>query len=88
MQYPAAACKLIENDYVFSFREKFGPGFMFALAVGISHLVQSTHAGADYGLPLRLLKFFECKMTHSTPIHFSKRLLMQPKSGYSLQGLS
>ena len=42
-----------------SFREKFGPGFMFAaLAVGISHLVQSTRAGADYGLTLGLLIIF------------------------------
>ena len=42
-----------------SFRDKFGPGMMFAaLAVGISHLVQSTRAGADYGLTLGLLIIF------------------------------
>jgi Mn2+/Fe2+ NRAMP family transporter len=42
-----------------TFREKFGPGLMFAaLAVGISHLVQSTRAGADYGLTLGLLIIF------------------------------
>jgi Mn2+/Fe2+ NRAMP family transporter len=39
-----------------SFRDKLGPGLMFgAVAVGISHLVQSTRAGADYGLTLGLL---------------------------------
>ncbi len=33
--------------------EKFGPGMLFAAAcVGTSHLVQSTRAGADYGLLL------------------------------------
>ncbi len=32
---------------------KFGPGFLFAgAAIGVSHLVQSTRAGADYGLGL------------------------------------
>jgi len=40
-------------------RDKFGPGLMFAaIAVGISHLVQSTRAGADYGLTLGLLLIF------------------------------
>ncbi len=34
----------------------FGPGILFAAAaVGVSHLVQSTRAGADYGLSLLLL---------------------------------
>ena len=42
-----------------SLRDKFGPGLMFAaVAVGISHLVQSTRAGADYGLTLGLLIIF------------------------------
>ena len=32
---------------------KFGPGFLFAgAAIGVSHLVQSTRAGADFGLGL------------------------------------
>jgi len=35
------------------FLEKFGPGFLFAgAAIGVSHLVQSTRAGADFGLGL------------------------------------
>jgi len=42
-----------------SLRDKFGPGLMFAaVAVGISHLVQSTRAGADYGLTLGILIIF------------------------------
>lgn len=36
-----------------SILRKFGPGLLFAgAAVGVSHLVQSTRAGADYGLGL------------------------------------
>ncbi len=35
------------------FLEKFGPGFLFAgAAIGVSHLVQSTRAGADFGFGL------------------------------------
>ena len=35
------------------FLKKFGPGFLFAgAAIGVSHLVQSTRAGADFGLGL------------------------------------
>jgi Mn2+/Fe2+ NRAMP family transporter len=33
--------------------QKFGPGFLFAgAAIGVSHLVQSTRAGADFGFGL------------------------------------
>jgi len=33
--------------------QKFGPGFLFAgAAIGVSHLVQSTRAGADFGMGL------------------------------------
>lgn len=36
-----------------SFLSKLGPGILFAsTAIGVSHLVQSTRAGADYGLTL------------------------------------
>lgn len=35
------------------FLKKFGPGFLFAgAAIGVSHLVQSTRAGADFGIGL------------------------------------
>ena len=35
------------------FLKKLGPGLLFAgAAIGVSHLVQSTRAGADYGLGL------------------------------------
>ncbi len=41
------------NSYLKSVSEKMGPGMLFAAAcVGTSHLVQSTRAGADYGLLL------------------------------------
>ena len=33
--------------------QKLGPGLLFAgAAIGVSHLVQSTRAGADFGLGL------------------------------------
>ena len=33
--------------------KKLGPGLLFAgAAIGVSHLVQSTRAGADYGFTL------------------------------------
>ena len=33
--------------------QKFGPGIIFAsTAIGVSHLVQSTRAGAEYGFTL------------------------------------
>ena len=36
-----------------SFFQKLGPGFLFAgAAIGVSHLVQSTRAGADFGFGL------------------------------------
>jgi Mn2+/Fe2+ NRAMP family transporter len=36
-----------------SLLKKFGPGFLFAgAAIGVSHLVQSTRAGADFGFGL------------------------------------
>ncbi|MCB9599619.1 MAG: divalent metal cation transporter [Sandaracinus sp.] len=39
-----------------SFRHAIGPGILFAgAAVGVSHLVQSTRAGASYGLSLVLV---------------------------------
>ena len=37
-------------------RDRLGPGLLFAAAaVGTSHLVQSTRAGAAYGLTLGIL---------------------------------
>ncbi|QUC63909.1 divalent metal cation transporter [Nitrosopumilus sp. K4] len=41
------------NDKLSSFSKTAGPGVLFAsTAIGVSHLVQSTRAGADYGLLL------------------------------------
>ncbi len=49
------------NNLVRFYREKLGPGLMFAaLAVGVSHLVQSTRAGASYGLTLAGLILITC----------------------------
>lgn len=43
------------------FVDKLGPGLIFAaVAVGVSHLVQSTRAGAEYGLSLSALIVFAC----------------------------
>ena len=39
------------NDRLSAFSKTAGPGILFACtAIGVSHLVQSTRAGADYGL--------------------------------------
>ena len=39
------------NDAVSRFSKTAGPGILFAsTAIGVSHLVQSTRAGADFGL--------------------------------------
>jgi Mn2+/Fe2+ NRAMP family transporter len=49
------------NNLLVIFRDKLGPGLIFAaVAVGVSHLVQSTRAGADYGLALAGLIVFTC----------------------------
>jgi Mn2+/Fe2+ NRAMP family transporter len=49
------------NRILTAYREKLGPGLMFAaVAVGVSHLVQSTRAGAEYGLGLCGLIVFTC----------------------------
>ena len=38
-----------------------GPGLLYAaVAVGVSHLVQATRAGADYGLAMALIVIFAC----------------------------
>ena len=38
---------------MFGFVKKLGPGILFAgAAIGVSHLVQSTRAGADFGIGL------------------------------------
>ena len=43
----------VGEDEERSFRHAIGPGILFAgAAVGVSHLVQSTRAGASYGLSL------------------------------------
>lgn len=45
----------------FTFLKALGPGLLFAgAAVGVSHLVQSTRAGADYGLSLLLFVLLAC----------------------------
>lgn len=44
-----------------TYQEKLGPGLVFAaVAVGVSHLIQSTRAGAEYGLSLAVLIIFSC----------------------------
>ncbi len=44
-----------------SFLKKLGPGFLLAgAAIGVSHLVQATRAGADYGLIMLLAIILAC----------------------------
>ncbi len=46
-------------------RARFGPGLIFAAAaVGTSHIVQSTRAGAGYGLTLGLLILVVCALKY------------------------
>ena len=41
------------NERLVRFSKTFGPGILFAsTAIGVSHLVQSTRAGAEYGFLL------------------------------------
>ena len=52
--------------------QKLGPGLLFAgAAIGVSHLVQSTRAGADFGLgllwALLLVNFFKYPFFNSAP---------------------
>lgn len=43
----------MENSKLTNFLKTLGPGILFAsTAIGVSHLVQSTRAGADYGFAL------------------------------------
>ncbi|MCP5145202.1 MAG: Nramp family divalent metal transporter [Gammaproteobacteria bacterium] len=54
-------------------QEKLGPGLIFAAtAVGVSHLVQSTRAGATYGLSMLLLVLFVCAVKYP-PFLFAAR---------------
>ena len=46
-------------------RARFGPGLVFAAAaVGTSHIVQSTRAGAGYGLTLGILILLVCALKY------------------------
>ena len=49
--------QLVDNQKPYNrFRSIFGPGLMFAAtSVGVSHIVQSTRAGAEFGLGLVVL---------------------------------
>lgn len=48
-----------------SFWQVLGPGILYAAAaIGVSHLVQATRAGADYGLGLTLIILFACAIKY------------------------
>ena len=50
-----------------TFWQVLGPGILYAAAaIGISHLVQATRAGADYGLGLTLIILFACAIKYPT----------------------
>lgn len=50
-----------------SLREKLGPGLLYAAtAVGVSHLVQSTRAGATYGMIMAGYVVFMCLLKYPT----------------------
>ena len=56
--------------------QKLGPGLLFAgAAIGVSHLVQSTRAGADFGLgllwALLLVNFSGTHFSNSAPVCLS-----------------
>ena len=58
--------------------QKLGPGLLFAgAAIGVSHLVQSTRAGADFGLgllwALLLVNFFKYPFFQFGPRYISKK---------------
>ena len=48
-----------------AYQDKLGPGLMFAaIAVGVSHLIQSTRAGAEYGLSLIFVVILACVLKY------------------------
>ena len=50
-----------------AFKEKFGPGLLYAaVAVGVSHLVQSTRAGATFGMIMVGYVVFVCLLKYPT----------------------
>ena len=49
------------SDLLYRYRKTFGPGILFACtAIGVSHLVQSTRAGAEFGF--MILGFMICQV--------------------------
>jgi Mn2+/Fe2+ NRAMP family transporter len=51
----------MDKEKLSRFRKTFGPGIMMAgAAIGVSHLVQSTRAGADYGFSLWWVLLLAC----------------------------
>jgi len=51
----------MSRDMFTQLNRKLGPGFLFAAsAVGVSHLVQSSRAGAEYGFSLAWLLLLAC----------------------------
>ena len=67
-----------------------GPGMLFAAsAVGVSHLVQSTRAGANYGLTLTILLLGACLIKYPAFRFGSDYAAITGKSlldGYQRQG--
>jgi Mn2+/Fe2+ NRAMP family transporter len=50
---------------VIALAQKLGPGLLFAaVAVGVSHIVQSTRAGADFGLSMAVLIILACAVKY------------------------
>lgn len=55
----------ISQRFLKAFRARLGPGLIFAAAaVGTSHVVQSTRAGAGFGLTMALLIVFVCALKY------------------------
>ena len=48
-----------------AYQDRLGPGLMFAaIAVGVSHLIQSTRAGAEYGFSLIFVVIVACVLKY------------------------
>jgi len=59
--------------------KKLGPGLLFAgAAIGVSHLVQSTRAGADFGLVYFGLYYYLTSLnTHSFYLDLNTQLQLE-----------
>lgn len=75
---------------LYTIKEKLGPGLVYAgVAVGVSHLVQSTTAGASFGLVMMWYMAFVCLVKYPTFLFAARYTAITGKTlvdGYEEKG--